>query len=568
MLGAALSVLLPPISAMAQCDFSAGWYKHISGLPDGQVGGYRQNPTILSNPVEDSFYLVLEYWHSDQIQINGSVSDVNSCEGTGRGILVQKYQIDGQLIWEVETCDESTVGLVEGAAVGDDGSVYVGGKYSESMIVENVSIGTSSNISYFVFKISPDGQLGWVMTDEDAASGAVGLTWTDHGLLTFIAVSDSVSFNGNTYYNQSGSSTPDRDFVVLMVDENGEVVWHQMMSGIGNPAIYSAGCNDELCIVQGRFGLDEGELSYGGQLITAVGAELFQIVFNVSDGTLEWIDRSSDNGNVYANSLSILQDSLVVTGGLYHDELFYRGHEITEQDFGSDGFVMLQNLNDGEVYWLNGFGGEREDDIMDVAVAGNRIFISGAFASSVVNYQGLMFTNQGIEVEDPFVMELDLEGKPQCIVQGLGTQAEDMMPKVTIINDHLYTLLTFRDSTVFNGISINSLGTIDAVLWKTCLPCDTLTSITETTTTAPALQLYPNPVATQTQLTYHTAHGGQPTLLLTDMLGRVLKTVQLPSNEGTYALDASTLGAGVYFCTLLNGTEVLATQKLSVIYNE
>jgi hypothetical protein len=461
-LGVALNALLLPFSVLAQCDLSASWYKHISGLPQGQVGGTRQNPTILVNPVDNSFYLVLEYFYSNQVQINSSLSNVNSCESTGRGILLQKYQDDGQLIWEIETCDVSTIGLVDGAVVGADGSIYVGGKYSGEMTIDGISVGSGSNIVtyplYFLFKITPDGQLDWYRTDEVAASGAVGLTWTDHGLLTFLMVSDSVSFNGNTYYNQSGSQSPDRDFVVLMMDENGEVVWDEMISGVGNPAIYSADCNDELCIVQGRFGIDQGELSYGGQMITTVGAALFQIVFDVSNGTLEWMDRSSDNGNVSANSVSILQDSLVVTGGLYHDELSYRGHEITEQGFGSDGFVMLQNLNDGEVYWLNSFGGEREDDIMDVAVSGNRIFISGAYASLVVNYQGQMFANQGIEVEDPFVMELDLEGKPQCIVQGLGTQAEDMMSKVAIVNDYLYTLLTFRDSTVFNGLSVNSLG--------------------------------------------------------------------------------------------------------------
>lgn len=237
--GAALSALLLPISALAQCDLSAGWYKHISGLPDGQVGGTRQNPTILSNPVGDSFYLVLEYFYSNQVQINSSLSNVNSCESTGRGILLQKYQDDGQLIWEMETCDVSTIGLVDGAAVGDDGSLYVGGKYSEEMTIDGVSVGIGPGIpfypSYFVLKISPDGQLEWFRTDEIAGSGAVGLTWTDHGLLTFLMVSDSVSFNGNTYYNQSGSPSPDRDFVVLMVDENGEVVWDEMISGVRKP---------------------------------------------------------------------------------------------------------------------------------------------------------------------------------------------------------------------------------------------------------------------------------------------------------------------------------------------
>lgn len=98
--------------------------------------------------------------------------------------------------------------------------------------------------------------------------------------------------------------------------------------------------------------------------------------------------------------------------------------------------------------------------------------------------------------------------------------------------------------------------------------CDTGVGIVEVVNDAWSVTAYPNPATTQTQLTYHAPQGAKPTLQLSDMLGRLVKTVQLPSYEGTYTLDASGLGAGVYFCTLLNGTEVLATQKLSVIKYE
>lgn len=81
-------------------------------------------------------------------------------------------------------------------------------------------------------------------------------------------------------------------------------------------------------------------------------------------------------------------------------------------------------------------------------------------------------------------------------------------------------------------------------------------------------EVYPNPFSTQTQLSYRNPQGTRPKLQLRDMLGRTVQTLQLPSNEGTYTLDAAGLGAGVYFCSLVNGTEVLATEKLSVIRNE
>jgi hypothetical protein len=96
--------------------------------------------------------------------------------------------------------------------------------------------------------------------------------------------------------------------------------------------------------------------------------------------------------------------------------------------------------------------------------------------------------------------------------------------------------------------------------------CDTTASITETIQSqTTALTVYPNPFTAQTQLTYQTPQGVEATLRLTDVRGRVVQSVQLPSNTGTYNLQATELGTGIYFCSLVNGAEVLATQKLSVV---
>jgi|GEM_PF-2245682 len=79
-----------------------------------------------------------------------------------------------------------------------------------------------------------------------------------------------------------------------------------------------------------------------------------------------------------------------------------------------------------------------------------------------------------------------------------------------------------------------------------------------------SLKTYPNPSANEVMVEYSVPFGSYGTLRFTDELGRVVQTVQLPTNEGTYTLDAGTLGTGVYFCTLLSGAEVVATQKLVV----
>lgn len=83
-----------------------------------------------------------------------------------------------------------------------------------------------------------------------------------------------------------------------------------------------------------------------------------------------------------------------------------------------------------------------------------------------------------------------------------------------------------------------------------------------------SMKAYPNPSANEVKIEYKMPFGAFGTLMVADELGRMVQTVQPPANEGTYTLDASGLGAGVYFCTLLSGAEVLATKKLSVVKEE
>ena len=92
-----------------------------------------------------------------------------------------------------------------------------------------------------------------------------------------------------------------------------------------------------------------------------------------------------------------------------------------------------------------------------------------------------------------------------------------------------------------------------------------VTGIAEFNLARDVLNVFPNPFTTRAQVSYQTPQGTRPVLQLTDMLGRMVQTVQLPHNEGTYTIEAAGLGTGVYFCTLLQGAEVLATQKLSVM---
>jgi hypothetical protein len=78
-------------------------------------------------------------------------------------------------------------------------------------------------------------------------------------------------------------------------------------------------------------------------------------------------------------------------------------------------------------------------------------------------------------------------------------------------------------------------------------------------------QNIPNPVKGSTRISYSVPEGSSKAqLLLTDALGRTLKTVSI-SSSGTLNLDAATLSSGVYNYTLVVDGKTLQTRKMTVV---
>ena len=551
--------LLYPFNSLAQC-LDVDWYSENSALPQGVMWGSAQNPMLASSEFDDAIYFVSEFYNASDLLIGGSNLPVSTCGGNGRGFSVQRYAEDGAVEWHRNACF-SFNGTVNGVAADDQGGVYVCGSFNGLMVFDGVEFGTTSTAGYFLLKLDSEGDLLWHETGDRSA--AVGATWTPNGLLFCLAVSDSVSFNGTTFYNESGSPNSDRDNVILLIDSARNVVWHRIMTGIDNPTVNVNTCNEFMCIVQGRFDV---ELIYDGETITTEGFSIYQIAFNLQDGSRLWLKKTSPNetGGIFPNSSKLVGDSLFVTVGLFHEQLVIDGYSITETTYGSDGYIMLQSAQNGSVHWLNGFGGDREDDVLDVAMtpSNNSIVVSGAFASEIVNYQGTVLLNHLPEKRDPFILEIDLEGKPKCVLSGLGTQANDNAVRLAITDSQLSVVMSFQDSTAFGNHAPIAMGFNDVIVWKTCLPCDTLTSIAETIGAQPVLMVFPNPASQSIRLQVTGNRSPLTGIAVTDMLGHAVLNLELRTLN--MELNVSTLATGIYTltATLQNGETL--RQRLKV----
>jgi hypothetical protein len=561
----ALIALLHPFFSLAQCD-EEDWHSQITALSVGGISYSPQNSAIHLGSDAQHLYTVLEYVNVEQIDFDGTVVQPESCGGPGRGFFVQKHTVDGELVWRRFICH--SLGMVQGNAVDESGAIYVGGYFKGSLLFEGDLIEEIpvSETAYFILRITSTGELDWVET-QSGSSGTIGLTWTDHGLLFMIALDNEIEYQG-TIYTDPDALNNSRDWLVLMTDSNGTAIWNKQISGPSNEMIYHVTYHDGMCLIQGRF---SDSVSYDNHML--IGSDrFFQLALRTESGSHQWMRKQENSGTaVLAYGAEFIENGKFMTVGTYSGSpavFGFQGETISAAGAGvSDGYIMFQNFSDGSLVWLKTFGGVGNDIVGSIARTNSGFAITGTFDSPQITFEGLTLFNNS-ELRDPFLIVLDEDGKPVCNIEPIGTPANDGIGHVKHLNQELYILIGVNDSALIGETEIYSPGGSGLAVLNVCLPCDTLTTIKETNLAQEAaLEIYPNPFTTQTQLRYRTPQA-KPTLQLTDMLGRVVKTVQLPSHEGTYTLDASTLGTGVYFCTLLSGAEVLATQKLSVIKND
>jgi len=457
------------------------------------------------------------------------------------------------------------LGTVQGASLDDEDGLYVGGMFQGVMNLDGEQIGASpmSGSSFYLLKISPGGELDWVKTGY-GSSGAIGLDWTVNGLFFMLAVTDSVTYNGVTYHHSAPTTPSTRDFLLFVVSEDGDEVWQNMLTGSRNEQVHHVASSVDAILIQGRFEMD---ITYDAQTLTgSTVGRLFQVALSSENGARLWMKSQSNEGTaVQSYGAEFLDDGTFITGGFYNGSpstFTFQDETITSSNGLTDGYEMRQNFQTGNLVWLKTLGAAGYSGVLGMDRTNTGVVLTGFFDSPELSYEGVTLVNHNDESEDSFIIVIDRDGKPQCQITGIGTEADDRGAKVIHDSNYLYTLISFADSTAFGDYELEAQGLKDIALWKTCLPCDTLTSIPEATTTKPALHFYPNPATHTVRLTVSGSTFNARSLAVTDMLGNTVMNIRPETSD--LELDISGLASGVYtVAAQLQNGEVLR-QRLVV----
>jgi hypothetical protein len=412
----------------------------------------------------------------------------------------------------------------------------------------------NSGSGYFILKLSPEGNLQWFKNGDTGRCYAA--SWVEGiGLVCAIPFAVSVDVGGVSYLadNSDGS----QDVLLVSISADGEeMAFINKIGGMGSAVVFNMACDGAGCVVQGRF---DGNLAVDGLELNSPSLNhynFYQVGFDLNGNAL-WANKSEneESAGLTIMGLSISDEHVYFQGSYYNTSFTFGGVTLPE---GFSGLISQSTVigklsrTSGELNWLKsaeeqaGTGGPGPN-----CAASDAVYISGFVLDSIFEFEGYEIPDGSTS----YVLKLDKDGLPICGI-GLGGSLRSIIKSE---DGHLIALLALPESMDLFGETITSHGgNLDLIVVKTCLPCDTLTSITETTATQPALLIYPNP-ASQTVRLQITSHSQQvSTVTITDMLGKkVLNSLpnKVGSGEVSFEMDISTLAPGLYTvsATLQNG---------------
>lgn len=476
-------------------------------------------------------------------------------------LFAMQLSPDGNVDWLQHMGKAASGSTAARVRVLDEGAL-VAVRFVDTVDIDGVHISSGSENALLI-KLDGLGNILWVRhLDSDGFSKISGIEIDElENVYILGQYSENLTIEGISIQGVGNPQVLDGEVFLGKLDVYGNMKWlKHLAGGDGNDEAESIIHKGGSIYLSGFF---SGELAIGQENLTASTNNNGYVCRVDTSGEVIWVKQ------MYSSVVRELDltysDNGFFMAGVFQDELTV-GSDVLGSNGGRDGFVLSMDSLGG-VRWMKNVGGSAGDDAFDIEAVSEDLLLVSGIARSNFTIDGLNFMNYStVSQWNGWAMIMDTSGTVRCLSSYPSTD-ESWVFVEHIFEDTIWSIGTYQVDASVGDTTYYSLGNGGSFFAaKTCMGCDELIRLDVPSVVKQEVQfdVYPNPFTTLTQLNYRTAQGTRPTLQLTDMLGRTLQTMQLPSHEGSYTLQAAGLGTGVYFCSLVSGGEVLDTQKLVV----
>jgi len=280
----------------------------------------------------------------------------------------------------------------------------------------------------------------------------------------FIAAgfSEAVSFGKDDWKGVAGKGQIDATMVKY--DHNSEAVWKKNFGGAGNDFFYSATEVSDGFVAVGYSTL----LSFGNgdwKGIEGHGAGDAIIVKYSTTGEVIWKKNFGGSSTDYFDSVTAVEDGLVVAGYSEYGS-FGNGDLVDIEGRGLLDAIIVKFDNEGNIVWINSFGGNGNDVFESVTAVSDGVVAVGYSDSSSFGNGDLIGVN-GKGGVDATLVKYNNSGEIQWI-SIFGGMGSDYFRAVIAVSDGIVAIGYSMGSSFGNGdfAGITGKGGEDATIVK------------------------------------------------------------------------------------------------------
>ncbi|HKR03153.1 MAG TPA: T9SS type A sorting domain-containing protein [Bacteroidia bacterium] len=462
---------------------------------------------------------------------------------------VVKTDATGNIQWQNTIGGVNTDVIMSSRQTSDKG--YILGGRSDSNISGDKTENSNGGFDYWIVKIDSMGNVQWQNT--------IGGNGDEYFFDLKETTDGGYILGGSSISDISGDKTENHlgqyDYWIVKTDSLGNIQWQNTIGGSKNDNLTSIEQTKDGGYILGGFSEsnisgDKTENNMGGLYTND-----YWVVKTDSLGNIQW--QNTIGGSYYDLLFSIEQttDKGFILAG---ESVSGASGDKTENNWDSTeqtgDYWLVKTDSLGNIQWQNTIGGSDDDIALSAhQTADGGYVIAGPSVSDISGDK--TENNLGAPATfDYWIVKTDSAGNVQWD-NTIGGAGNDQLGGVQQTNDGGYILGGFSDSNISGDKTENNVDTICIPLcssdyWIVKLGPDTITGIPTHHSSLITHNFSPNPLTTQSKLTFKNPNKEKYLFILYDITGRVTETVSTASNE--IILTKGSKQPGVYLFNLVN----------------
>ncbi|OWY21954.1 T9SS C-terminal target domain-containing protein [Sphingobacteriales bacterium UPWRP_1] len=467
------------------------------------------------------------------------------------------FDAAGEIIWQ-KTIQGTGNDWASYLAATANNNFFVAGSFTDTLYFETDTLGTPgiSQSQCFAALVNNNSQVQWAMQTHGTATATTAALAADAAgnALLGLQFSDTLILQADTI-----TATQNSNFMVLKLNQAGEVVWRRTGSGSQNVTLTAITTDAEGNVY--ACGYFTGSIAFGSVLYFALDETDAFIAKLDAAGNMLWLKTLAAMANQSFGAVAAGNNGELYVGG-HFNESFVLNTDTVHALGANTAFIARYLPGNGTMQWLTTLGGQgiTSGNCLHTDTNGNA-WLTGNFTQSlVVNSDTIAAQGE----EDLFVWKVLPDGNSQRPYTAGGSYSEAANGCTFDVDGNLYIAGGFDTQTVLEGDTLFSQGSFDYFLAR--LNALMLTGIpTQPANNNNAMPLlvnvYPNPAKEVANLQIPFAT--QPLQLILAQADGKIVWQQTATGGQTLQLPVYNLPRGMYVLHLYNNLQQ-ATVKLMV----